>query len=216
MINVSIARGLGLNGPRHLRLEAIWKRYAALHADKMQLHVYESPDGVHASNFNAMWAREQARPERYAILTEFDFLPGAGFLTPPLAAVEAANYVTRSPDTLQLTQWNKPGGWFIAVDKERINGRLDFTAGGQHNDAANQLADYVWQHYNLCVKLLPTRDCYPRHYGCEVGTRGEHLFWARHYNDEPFLKPAGFPLADILQKVDQATTAYERQFNVKQ
>lgn len=88
------------------------------------------------------------------------------------------------------------------VDKDRVKGELDFTAGGPFNDAANDLK----------ADLLETTDCYPDHYGVLVrlGERlvGTHLFWSRHYNNAPFVEVAGFPLKPILDGVDRTICRY--------
>jgi hypothetical protein len=197
MINVNIIRIF--KGPRHDRLEFLWKKFAEKHADLMTLHVFDNRSlrMSHDWCMTRMWEKEQQRPEALAIFTEFDFLPGPQFLNVKPECVAAAEYCTRASESRRMQTHGMPGAWFVAVNKE-LCGHLNFFAGGPFNDPCNELKAY----------LYAAEDCYPRHYGCAVkndhGLIGEHLFWSRHYNDSPDLRPAGFDLGDIQAKVDSA------------
>lgn len=200
-------------GPRHERLESIWARIEQRDRAKVAFSVYENEDGrCHADCLNEIWQTARKDAERYALFTEFDFLPyptwlGAKQWLDAEHPVVTANYVTRNPVSKTIEVHGKPGAWYMLVDKENI-GDLDFTAGGAHNDPANELSHFV-RRQGKAVHLLGATDCYPRHWGCQVNGAGEHLFWSRHYNDDPALTVAGFPLRDILRGVDHALDDYE-------
>jgi hypothetical protein len=190
MINVNIIRIF--DGPVHQRLEQIWRHYKKHH--EFNLHVFDNTKLQlrHDVAYNEIWRKERNRGERFAIFTEFDFLPGPGFLSTSIgdSAVKAAEYCTRNSDTMELEWHGIPGAWFILIDKEWTP-PLDFSSAGPFNDPAN----------GLPADLIHSEDCYPEHYGCRVGQKGEHLFFSRHYNDSPELKIAGLPLDDILKKI---------------
>lgn len=154
----------------------------------------------HATALNEIWAGERERPNRWAIFSEFDFLPGPGFLSLPAGgdAVYAAEYCTRDPVSLEMRLHRIPGAWFVLIDKEWAP-HLDFSPCGRFNDPAN----------GLPASLIPSADCLPRHYGVRVGERGEHLFWSRHYNDPPGARVVGFNLDDIRQRIDRTLDDYE-------
>lgn len=202
-VNVNLIRAF--EGPRHTKLEGLWDCVAEYLSRDVRLHVLSNLGArlCHADCLNEMWDAERARPERYAIFTEYDFLPNLrGWFTPlgdatPLLGVE---YATRSPLTKRLEHHGIPGAWYLLVDKERVK-ELDFTAGGPFNDPANQIQG---------VRLMPGTDCYPLHYGISYPT-GTHLFWSRHLHDDPDGSAAGFKLGDIQRGHDAAVEAWVRQ-----
>jgi len=194
-------------GPRHDRLRAIWNKLAYQHRDRMGLVWWENPGAQlqHQHCLALIWEGIQELPGRYHVITEHDFLPGPGGLDPPRAPIEAAEYVTRTPDGKQ-TAHGYPGAWWLGFDLEAIHrDRLpvNLAAGGPCNDPANLLEG---------ATLLANRDPWPDSYGTVVGDKGEHLFWSRHYNDPVWARPAGFNLGDILEKVDSRIAAYEATF----
>lgn len=211
IINVNIIRIF--EGPRHDKLEAIWRWYTCLHSNQMTLHVFDNTHLrlPHDRAYERMWVQEENRPEQFTIFTEFDFLPGADFLNVRPASILAAEYCTRDPSDHRLQRRGIPGAWFVTVDKNAIKYRPDFRSGGPFNDPCNEID----------AELLDTQDCYPDHYGVEVAFVevalnaigrhtterfhiGTHLFWSRHYNDDPNLTVGEFPLRPILEGVDTA------------
>ncbi len=209
--NVNIIRIF--EGPRHDKLEAIWRWYARMHANQMTLHVFDNTKLrlPHDRAYERMWVQEENRPEQFTIFTEFDFLPGADFLNVKPASILAAEYCTRDPSDHKLQQRGIPGAWFVIADKQALKYRPDFRSGGLFNDPCN----------DLDAELLDTEDCWPRHYGVKVTFEkmeryqsalglnsildiGTHLFWSRHYNDPPHCKFGGFELQPILDGVDTA------------
>lgn len=210
-VNVNLIRIF--EGPRHQKLELLWKYYALTHADRMNLHVFDNTELrlPHDRAYARMWQLEARRPEKHTIFTEFDFLPGPDFLRYLPTDMWAAQYVTRDPHTKALRKHPFPGAWYVAINKDAQEFAPDFRSGGQFNDPANLLD----------CETLDTEDCYPRHYGVKVFTEaftredglvrfdfGEHLFWSRHYNDSPNSMPAGFHLRPILEGVDAAIDSW--------
>jgi hypothetical protein len=188
------------DGPRHRRLELIWKNFHKQH--EFDLHIFDNTKLrlPHDQALNRMWEQEQRRDSDVTIFTEFDFIPGIAFLDPTFyseGAVHAAEYVVRDPESKNVLPQAIPGAWYIHIDREWTV-PLDFSNFGTFNDPAN----------GIPASLLIGVDCYPEHYGMryldKYGYRiGEHLFWSRHYNDPPGQRPASFDLDDILRKVDK-------------
>jgi hypothetical protein len=194
-VNVNLIRAF--EGPRHTRLERLWLQFPI---PRIYVHDNRTTGLSHGEALNAMWAEEKKRQARYAIFTEFDFLPGPEFLRTEMAApLIAGEYCTRNPETLKEEWHGIPGAWFIMVDKKFVPRSLDFGPGGPFNDPGALLP----------AALIQSYDCMPEHYGVRVGTRGEHLFFSRHYNDEGGII-AGLDLADILSKVDRKLTQVEQ------
>jgi hypothetical protein len=135
VINVRIIKAF--EGPRHDRLEGIWRRLGTLYADKIHLIVHENPGAVrnHARMLAEMWDEERNRPETHAIITEMDFLPAPGWLSIEPESILASEYCTRNPYTRELVRHGCPGAWFLLLNKENLD-RLDFSAGGPGNDPA--------------------------------------------------------------------------------
>jgi hypothetical protein len=218
VVNVNIIRAF--EGPLHSRLEKIWERIAAANKDRMNLHVFDNLGARrnHAKSLQAQFDQEIERPETHAIFTEFDFLPEEGFLDETEADVEAAEYVTRSAETLEQTSHGISGGWFIRLYKSDQllhwlhSVRVGLGDGwGQFRDPANGLFEGIQQAgWDVRKRLLPSQDCYPDTYGARTPGRGVHLFWSRHYNDQPTSTVAGFGLAPILRGVKRYIARYEK------
>jgi hypothetical protein len=206
-------------GPRHDRLKAIWKEYARQHAAQMCLRIFPNIDGrlSHGECLEKIWKKAKADPTDRVIITEFDFLPAPEMVQWPWQEltlrepVHAAEYCTRDARTKQMHLHGIPGAWFIRISKPLLNGHLLYMPGGKFNDPCNLLSLALRESTasRQHVRLLETVECYPRHYGVRVLGAGEHLFWSRHYNDNPAARPAGFSLYDILSGVDKAIDEYE-------
>lgn len=213
MINVNIIRAF--EGPRHERLELLWAVIAEYCKKDISLHIYPNLGAKlsHAECLNYMWIEELKRPEPFALITEFDFLPNLRTWLPTKylltdAPVLAAEYCTREPESSKLLSHDLPGAWYILIDKTRV-GDLDFSGAGPFNDPANGLGWCVRKRYNAPLLLLTHSDCYPRHYGAEMLV-GEHLFFSRHIHDDPDMKVAGLILGDIQKKHDRAVEFWIR------
>lgn len=198
---------------RNRRLSLVWDALAEYHRDKFRLMVHPNLGCrlSHDKMLNRIWEFVMHRTERYVCITETDFLPSKDFL--PLDELTkaypilAARYYTRDPETKKLRDHKDlVGAWYILVDREYID-LLDFTAGGEFNDPANTLLQYVHDNYGKGLKLMNAEDCLPAHYGIRHMT-GEHLFFSRHLADDPNLRIAGVPLGDIQRKHDGAVTAW--------
>lgn len=200
-------------GPRHDRLYSIWDAIAE-YQPECNLEWFPNPNGwaySHGEAFNAIWEEERDRPSRYLLLTEADFLPDLQWkrwFSPknlgPDAAAQGVAYVTRDPDTMEAMTRNFPGGWWILIDKTLAPRDLEFRGTP---DPGNQLV----QQFRAAgheMYFYPGRDCYPRHYGREYDTIGEHLFWSRHLHDAPNLVVAGCRLGDVQEKHDRAVEAW--------
>lgn len=208
-VNVLMLRAF--DGPRHTRLRAIWDVLAEHNKKAWRLCRFEARSRTHAQGLNAMWEEELRRPERFAVITEEDFLPDWERFIPldllcPKRPIFCAEYATRDPSTLKLAHHRIPGAWYVLIDKHRV-GPLSFDCSGPFNDPANGLVSYVQKAYNVETLLIKGKDCMPDHYGISYPT-GAHLFWSRHYNDPPDLRPAGFDLGDIQRRHDEAVTKY--------
>lgn len=220
-INVWVIRAF--EGPRHTRLEAIWQKFAALHKDQINLNIFENKGAVrrHDECLEEIWGAEKGLPESRAIITEFDFLPAPSFVQWPTQnhgqltlgePIQAAEYCVRDPVSKKLRFCEIPGAWFIRISKAliRASAMVSFASGGTFNDPANQLDKFLRDTTGQRVRLLQSEDCYPRHLGVRVCGAGEHLFWARHYNDNPLGIAAGFRISEILEGVDRAIEENER------
>src|SRR5262245_57396053 len=214
------------SGPRHARLEAIWRRVGAL-CPNAAIYIHDNlSQGAaraplqHGQMLQAIWEEEKARPEATCIFTEFDFLPSILGLTGAIAGANrerpiwAAEYATRDPYSRRLRRWEIPGAWFVRVNKRhpvmragldsQRGGlhRLDFTAGGPANDPAANLPPAL-------THLLGAEEGTLSPFGVRVPGPGQLLFWSRHYNDPPGRRVAGFVLGEIQRAVDTACDKYE-------
>lgn len=218
MVNVNIIDIF--SGPRHDRLNRCWDRFAERHADRMRLFRY--PNRVaqipHQIAMKAMLAAEMDRPDRYAIITEHDFLPALDFdqfapvplLGPsPMVIAEA---LRRGPDR-KLIHYGPDltAPWYILIDKTRIRW-LHTLPGGPLNDTANLAGKFCKIWYKDDPVVLSHKDCYPDHFGASLLT-GVHLFWSRHYNDPPERDLCGYPCSEIMSGVDRAISSWETKFD---
>lgn len=205
LINVRIARAF--EGPRHTRLERIWDCVAEFKKATLRLKVHPNPGArkTHAQMFAEMWAAEQKEPNRWVLLTEFDFLPDLWSEVTPTAPIlkhevdaMGVYYCTRNPSSKQLVfpDNTMAGGWWLLIDKERAPKHLDFE--GQVDPCTSLL-------YQMDMLLLRGQDCYPHHYGVSY-PYGVHLFWSRHYHDDPNTRVAGVLLGEVQRKHDVAVT----------
>lgn len=207
-VTVRIARAF--DGPRHRRLEAIWDTIAEYARDRIVLRWEPNTrDRVsHADIFNRMWRKDRRGPNRYVLLTESDFLPDLNGHWLPLTELTyfdadalGVPYLTRNPSTLTLRVYEtRVGGWWVLIDKSRAPASLDFDGDP---DPCNQLGEQMKVRF-----ARPTCDARPRHYGVRYPDLGDHLFWSRHYHDNPERTIAGVNLGDMQHRVDQAITAW--------
>lgn len=122
-----------------------------------------------------------------------------------------------------------PGAWFVRIwkpcifrglngfraipeSRDRLNMLRDGLAGerGKFRDPANELFESLQRAPAIQRRLLESEDCYPDTYGVRTPERGVHLFWSRHYNDQPTSTVAGFGLAPILRGVKRYIARYEK------
>jgi len=206
---IRIARAF--EGPRHERLEKVWDCIAEYVQDDARLIVEpnRSPRISHADIFGRMYAKDSEEPNRFLLLTEYDWLPDlSGDWLPTHVfdetdlAVLVTQYYTRNPENMRLRKHQgKPGGWYILVDKARAPHIRTFHG---EPDPANQLSS------EADALILPGEDCYPLHYGVEY-PMGTHLFWSRHYHDgDDDDVVAGVRLGDMRVLHDQAVTLWLR------
>ena len=207
--HIRIARAF--EGPRHDRLAKIWDCIAEYAQDDVRLIVEPNlnPRLSHAEIFERMYAKDVKEPNRYLLLTEYDWLPDLGGDWLPThvfdqeeIAVLATQYYTRNPTSMHLRKHpGLPGGWFLLIDKTRAPHIRTFHGTP---DPGNQLA------HEANTLVLPGEDCYPLHYGVEYPT-GTHLFWSRHYHDgDDNDVVAGVRLGEMRALHDQAVTLWLR------
>lgn len=225
-INVNLIRAF--EGPIHSRLERIWERIADTYKDYFTLRVFDNLGAPlrHAQALQKIWEEEKDRPEKVAIFTEFDFLPTHGFewvidrtCHYSGAVAEASSYVVRDAKSLRHTVLpGTAGAWWILFVKpwllehgsDAVRAVGDgLSDGGPFNDPAGNLVRTLQERASISVRLLEAEDCYPDHFGSYVRDRGVHLFWSRHYNDQPYTNVAGFGLAPILRGVKSFVKRYE-------
>lgn len=201
----------GFPDDRNAKLREIWRQR------DVELFENFGPGRMsHADAFNEMSFQARQDSRRYVLLAELDFLPAyddedlapVDSLTPKFP-IQACSYATRDPGTLKATQYTFPGGWYALYDKNYV-AYASFSPGGNFNDPGNLLDIYVKNTYNCRVKLLSGKDCYPAHYGISYRP-GTHLFWSKHYQDDPEQTPVvawKFELKPILDGVDRAIKDY--------
>lgn len=205
------------DGPRHKRLRDIWTAIAEYIKEDAIVRWYCNDKGYsHAQCFDKMWHEEQEFDNRLVLFTEEDFLPDlevpiekwcglTSFRTDEQAAV-AVNYCTRNSRSLGIVhREGMAGGWFICIDKDAFPGPQHISFQGDP-DPGNQLQDHL-RHFGKTILLVPGKDGYPHHYGVEY-PYGTHLFWSRHYHDDPTLRVSGFNLGEIQRKVDWRISAW--------
>jgi hypothetical protein len=217
MANITIRLIRAFDGPRHQRLRRIWQAIAEYIAPEANVRWFVNERRLrHAECFDKMWHEEQEFDNRIVLFTEEDFLPDLAvglfnwmgistFKTDEQAAV-ATMYCTRCPKNRSVLQaGDKAGGWFICIDKDVFPGPAHISFEGAP-DPANQLRPHL-RHFGKTISLVPGSDGYPHHYGMEY-PYGTHLFWSRHYHDDPNLRISGFKLGAIQAKVDWRITQW--------
>lgn len=213
IVNVNLIRVF--EGRRHERLRFLWDTIAEYASTKARIHWFANTTGMsHASCLAKMWEAELKRPERYALITEHDFLPDLRSWLPigMLSAdrpVLVARYVTRNPDTRKLRGHSVPGAWYILVDKQYVR-KLHLEAWGECNDPANGLEHFLPEdHPGRGVRYLDYQDGLPDHYGVHM-TVGDHLFWSRHLHDHENTRIAGVCMGDMQRKHDSFIMTWVR------
>lgn len=181
---------VAFQGPRHDNLYKIWD-IVDKSTDSRVVPVNNLDKANHFTMLERLWAQAWHEPERYVVITEHDFLPNlpdweetAFELLGDYAAL-APEYITRRAEDWEIQRaeyWGKSfsGAWFMLLDKEKCPRILDFTGGQEYGvpDPANKLVDQV------SIKLMPGEDVFFPGIDYPVG---RHLFWSRHYNDDPFV-----------------------------
>ncbi len=213
-VSVNIIRCF--EGKRQERLRFLWDVTAEYAKTRMVLHWHANPAlANHATCLAAMWEAECARPNRYALITEHDFLPDLkNFLPTALLSEDepilAARYVTRNAQTRKLEGHNAVGPWFMLIDKEHAPRDLHFEPWGIFNDPANGLNHFLQADHKKQVRFLSFKDSMPLHYGCSMPT-GEHLFWARHLHDHENIRISGVCMGDMQRNHDAAVMRWVRE-----
>lgn len=178
-------------------LHRLWHKIGEIYQAQIAVHVFPNTGALdHATALQLMWMRELRRPERWAVLTEHDFLPSIkaiqrarlGAAHSDIGLVWTPYFIrdSRPPFPLIKTEYTTP--WFLLIDKEKVQ-HLDFSPGGEYNDPGNLLLDYLRENYPLvetghifCRDGLKNRKT--PHFGVDTSA-GTHLYWSRHYNDPP-------------------------------
>lgn len=204
-------------GPRHDRLENIW-RAVTEYTPHLRLLVTDNWQcRRHDNALELAWMLIRRQPERYALITEFDFLPNLSgdwlptHLLTPEKPVVIAQHVWRSAQTRALIPHEFGGAWYILIDKHHCPDLQGWFRAGipPRTDPATNIDRKTG------VTLLPAKDLYPEAYSVEYST-GIHCFWSRHLHDDPRLRVAGCPLGDIQEKhdrlVDRWVTAQPEEF----
>lgn len=214
MINVHLIRAF--EGPRHARLERIWKIIAEIYADRATVWVHDNltEKKPHATMLEAIWQDVIRQEQEDVIITEFDFLPAPGWLD-PRGESECAEYCTRDPYSRTLQQHGLAAPWWMHFVHLLPSTRSDlsggFQSGGRFNDPCGELLPAA-RRAGCSIRLLSGVDGYPVSYGVSYPGRGTHLFWSRHYNDPPVGIIAGVLLGEMQRKVDRVLDEYERTF----
>jgi hypothetical protein len=220
MPNFAIRLIRAFDGPRHRRLRDIWTAIAEYIQQDVAVRWYANTKGLrHAQCFDIMWREEQEFDNWGVLFTEEDFLPdlaldlddwtGITSFHHTNQAAAATSYCTRSPKSRKLFQKAElAGGWFICIDKEHFPKPQEISFEGDP-DPANQLRGCL-EAYSKVISLVPGKDGFPHHYGVEY-PYGTHLFWSRHYHDDPRTRVSGFKLGDIQTKVDWRISQWIRE-----
>jgi hypothetical protein len=193
-------------GPLHTKLRNIWRAFARW--CDFPLYLIPNPGHVRPDVFlSEVWrkASRQAREDgkKYLVLTEHDVLP-CPTRFPKLPHTEAygaicAEHAQRDKER-GLYGTVRPGQWYMAFDLEKVAGGVDFRAPkSEYHDPGNDLEGYLLVQYGVHTRLLCSND--DLHYGCTF-LGGHHLFWSRHYNDDPASVVCGFKVGDILKAVN--------------
>ena len=185
------------NGPRHLRLRAIWRAIAAC---EPQVRIEPQADrGGHRQFLEAATLIPATAP--ILLLTEEDFLPNldsdwcSAEHTLSGAHLVACSYRMRGAFRMLDNDRGIVGGWYLAFNTHLDDlSSLDFSGPDPGNRLQNQIAPQR-------LILMPGEDGYPAHYGIEYPV-GVHLFWSRHLHDPPERRVSGISLGDVQAKHD--------------
>lgn len=214
MTNVHLIRAF--EGPRHARLERIWKIIAEIYADRATIWVHDNlvERKPHAPMLETIWQDVIQKEQEDVLITEFDFLPGPDWLRDP-GWSEVAEYCTRDPYSRRIQRHGLAAPWWMhfvhLLPAHRLGLAGAFRAGGRFSDPCGELLPQA-RRADCEVRLLAGVDCYPVSYGIRYPGRGIHLFWSRHYNDPPNGVVAGVLLGEMQRKVDKVLDEYERSF----
>lgn len=217
MPNLTIRLIRIFDGPRHQRLRNIWTAIAEYIQDDANVRWYVNDKNLsHGQAYDAMWREEQEFDNRVVLFTEEDFLPdlavgienwtGITSFKREDQAAAGVMYCTRCTKSHGIfQQGDVAGGWFICIDKDLFPGPQHISFLG-NPDPANQLRPHL-KHFGKTIALVPGDDGHPYHYGVEY-PYGTHLFWSRHYHDDPNIRVSGFRLGAIQKKVDWRISAW--------
>jgi hypothetical protein len=192
-------------GPRHTRLRRIWDAYLLYSKEKFRQQIFLNPHFTWAAaeSCRMAWLKEKRLPNRYAIFTEFDFLPDfENFMCPEdfdergLLASESV-FGVGGPNAKGL---GHAVTWYVFVDKQRCK-HIDFTIGGLNNDPGA----------NMDAKLYLAEPGYPEYYGARIKT-GTHLYWQRHLEDpkDMIVGEERMRLGDMQEKHDRFVNKWLR------
>ena len=203
-VAVRLIRCFPDKGP-HARLYAIWDTLAEYLQDLLTVRWFANPSAGlrHGQCLNAIWQEEREFDNRYVVFTEHDFLPNLS--ANDLFALKnfgnkfdavCATYVTRGTNGMPKLFPSLGGGWWCALDKHSVPKILNFD---NQPDPANEIP-----------LQLHHRDCKVRMYrGRARGffqdyPFGTHLFWSRHYLDNPEtdLNCGGLTVGALVSQVD--------------
>ncbi len=202
------------DGPRHERLYNIWEAIAEYCQEYMVLRWYNNLKGLnHASALNAIWQEEREFDQTRLILTEHDFLPDLTYNdwllqkdfddTPNIGAIGPSYAKRKSGSHILKNFENVMGAWFLSLDKERCPETINFHG---RVDPCTDLIKYLSAYGVQCVTYFG-EDPHPLHFGVEYPF-GTHLFWSRHYNDDPNIRLSGISLRESLTKHDRTVTSW--------
>lgn len=202
-------------GPRHERLERIWRIIAEVYAGRAQVWIHDNrkDKAPHAEMLQRIWQFASEKCQEDVLVTEFDFLPDPAWLDAGLEPIEAAEYCTRDPYSRRLQRHGLVGPWFLHVHRDRTPAGFvpEMRAAGRFTDPCGDLIQEARQG-GCRVRLLPGHDDYPRSFGVRYAGKGLHLFWSRHYHDNPFQIISGVILGEMQRKVDAVLAEYEEAF----
>lgn len=213
MIDVHLIRCF--EGPRHTRLERIWGILGEVYKDRATVWVHENKEKApHAVMLERIWKFACEKDQEKVLVTEFDFLPDPGWLDAWEPGITTAEYCTRNEYTRRIVQHGRAAPWLMRLHVLRADrGKLEnsFRASGPFADPCGELVQEA-RGNGIEVRLLAGVDDYPRSYGVGYPGHGLHLFWSRHYHDDPATIVAGVLLGEMQRKVDKVVAAYEETF----
>lgn len=214
MIDVHLIRCF--EGPRHTRLERIWGILGEVYKDRATVWIHDNLElAPHAEMLKKIWTFACEKDQDQVLVTEFDFLPDPAWLDSWAPGIEAAEYCTRNEYTRRIVQHGRAGPWWLRLHVQRGVDRAklenSFRASGPFTDPCGELVQEARRN-GIGVRLLAGVDDYPRSYGVNYPGRGLHLFWSRHYHDDPYMVVGGVLLGEMQRKVDKVVAEYEETF----